>query len=204
MKRIIKNLLPVILAGFIPFSLAFGQEKKNEQKIKVVINDGSGEKTVLDTTYSSGSLPGTITLKDGEVIVLEKAGDNSNNVYSYSISKSTGGKPGTKVIIASAGDESSSRVSNNGEKVIVIKDGKEIDNLKEKTVSVRVSTDDTDTDMETTKYIIAKDGIVVTVQGKDEAKTQEIIKEIKNKLGVKNEGEEKSTVKSDVKKSEKK
>lgn len=204
MKRIIKNLLPVILAGFVPFSLASGQEKKNEQKIKVVINDGSGEKTVLDTTLSGSSLPRTITLKDGEVIVLEKPGDNSKQVYSYSISKSTSGEPGTKVIIASAGDENSSWIANNGEKVIVIKNGKEIDNLKEKTVSVKVSNDDADSDMETTKYIIAKDGIVVTVEGKDEAKTQELIREIKSKLGVNDEGGEKGTVKTEVKKPEKK
>jgi hypothetical protein len=246
MKRMFKNLLLIILAGFVPLSMAFGQEKKNEQKIKVVINDGSGEKTVIDTTFTGGSLPEKLTLKDGEVIILEKpgtgikpgektkqvfvkvlsdekdakkeekkviiystdsvtvnAGSEGKQVYLYSNSKSTGGKP-TKVIITSAGEGEDLLEEDDGDKVIIIRDGKVLQNKGEKTFDVMVESDDAESDVETTKYVIAKDGLVVTVEGKDEAKVKELIKEVESRLGIKNEGEEKVVVKAEAKKPVKK
>ena len=42
-----------------------------------------------------------------------------------------------------------------------------------------------------TKYVIAKDGVVVTVESKDEAKAKDLIKEIENKLGISEEDNKK-------------
>jgi hypothetical protein len=42
-------------------------------------------------------------------------------------------------------------------------------------------------DSDATKYVVAKDGVIVTVESDDEEKAQEIIKLIQDKLGVKNE-----------------
>src|ERR1035437_10934366 len=42
---------------------------------------------------------------------------------------------------------------------------------------------DNDSTIEKTRYVIAKDGMVVTVEGNDETKTKELVKEIENKLG---------------------
>ena len=53
------------------------------------------------------------------------------------------------------------------------------------------SDDEEDYDTDVTKYIIAKDGVVVTVESDDEEKAKEIIEEIENKLGVKKEKEKK-------------
>jgi hypothetical protein len=59
--------------------------------------------------------------------------------------------------------------------------------------------------MEKTKYVIAKDGMVVTVEGNDETKAKELVKEIEAKLGVKSEGtEKKESVKVESKKTIKK
>ena len=38
--------------------------------------------------------------------------------------------------------------------------------------------------MEKTKYVIAKDGMVVTIEGNDEAKAKEILKDVESRLGV--------------------
>ena len=38
--------------------------------------------------------------------------------------------------------------------------------------------------MEKTKYVIAKDGMVISIEGNDEAKVKEIVKDVESKLGV--------------------
>jgi len=202
MKRMYKLFLLFILAAAIPLTAAIGQEKKNEQKIKIVINDGSGEKTVLDTTFTGGKMPEKIELKDGHVIFL-----GEKHVMAYTTSKSTGGKAGGTIVVKSAGTKEGVWVTDedNGEKVIIIKDGKVIENSGGKVFTVKVGDDEYITDKDVTKYVIAKDGLVVTVEGDDEEKAQALIKEIESKLGVKEEGNvKKEVVKEETKKSVKK
>jgi len=45
-----------------------------------------------------------------------------------------------------------------------------------------------------TKYVIAKDGVVVTVESNDEAKAKDLIKDIENKLGVNKENIDKKEI----------
>jgi hypothetical protein len=253
MKRIIKNLLLILMIGSIPLTMAFGQEKKTEQKIKIVVADKSGTKTVIDTTFTAGSMPDSLVLKDGEIVYLARpekgltisksksgagkvmvtvtaldegdkkkeervmimsgdgvtwttasAGEGKKRVYVYANAEGAGDKPVKKIIISSDGDED---VNFEGEKVIIVKDGKSGKVIKSEggeTFDILIDKDiDTDTDV--IKYVVAKDGMVISVEGKDEAKVKEIMKLIESKLDVKAEGgEKKEVVKTETKKTEKK
>jgi hypothetical protein len=66
---------------------------------------------------------------------------------------------------------------------------------KEKTIEVRVTSDDKEKSVVKTRYVIAKDGMVVTVEGNDEAKAKEIIDEVKAKLGEETKSKEVSKAK---------
>jgi hypothetical protein len=79
---------------------------------------------------------------------------------------------------------SSTEGDSKGTRYIYINEEKKTGKKGEKTVEVKVTTDENNTEVEKTKYIIAKDGMVVTVEGNDEAKAKEIIKEVESKLGV--------------------
>ena len=52
----------------------------------------------------------------------------------------------------------------------------------------RIITDNKESDGERTKYIISKDGMVISVEGNDYAKVKELVKEIENILDVKKDG----------------
>lgn len=238
MERVSKLLFVLILAFSIPFSNASGQDNKNEKKIKVIIVDDSGTKTVIDTAFTGDKIPETITLKDGKVIHLTKKdvdladldsglkgrkilvtvstdldegketsekviimssdsakwtarpGNEKGHVYVYSSSKSTGEKPGKYVVIASTGDKLPELEDENG---IIISTGKVIRHDGDKSFSIVVD-EDSDSDSDVTKYVIAKDGVVVTIESDDEAKAKELMKEIESRLDAK----------ADTKKTEKK
>jgi len=98
---------------------------------------------------------------------------------------------------------STSEGDSKGSKYIYINKDKNTGEKGEKTVEVKVTTDENNT-VEKTKYVIAKNGMVVTVEGNDEAKVKEIIKEIESKLGVsKDDKNTKQIVKEETKKSKK-
>jgi hypothetical protein len=249
MKRVFKYLALIILAGSVPLTMSFGQENKSEKKIKVVIDDGSGARTVLDTTFSDGTLPETINLKDWKVVFIgepdkgipnvkpdagtrnvivtvtsddkgekkeekrifvissdsvkwtEKQTEKGKNVYVYTTTESTGGKSGSKVVVSATGSDKSLLEEEDGNQVIVIKDGKMIRSEGGESFNIKVESDDVDSDMETTKYVIAKDGLVITVEGSDEARAKEILKVIESKLDIKSDGGiKKEVVKEETKK----
>jgi|GEM_PF-940718 hypothetical protein len=247
MKVNFKSLLLILLALSVPLSAAISQDKKTEKKIKVIVDDGSGAKTVIDTTFTNGPLPDSVILKNGKVIYFEGAGkevmnekspgkvhvtvtstgndekykeqtvivtsddaagnrktegDGTKHVYAYSSASSSGDKPESHTIVVTDGD---SDLMTGGEKVIIIKDGKTIENDGDKTVNILVRHGDNDSEAEMTKYVIAKDGVVVTVESNDEAKAKDLVKEIEEKLGVnKEENNKKVTVKTETKKTVKK
>jgi hypothetical protein len=255
MKRISRNLLIVLMTGLLPLSMAFGQEKKSEQKVKIVVVDKAGTKTVIDTTFTAGSMPDSITLDNGKVVYFGKPGtgmthfsvdDDKGNIYvtctvdddgektsgekviimsgdkgEWTVAPSTGttshvyvhassddkdAKTEKHVIVASAGSEDAIWEETDGKKVIIVKDGKVLTGGADgETYHITVESDDVDTDADVTKYVIAKDGVVVTVESNDEAKAKEIIKEIESKLDVKADaGADKEVVKTETKKAVKK
>jgi hypothetical protein len=56
----------------------------------------------------------------------------------------------------------------------------------EKSVRV-INENQTSGNDEKTKYVIAKNGIIVSIEGNDEAKIQELVTEIKKKLDISND-----------------
>jgi ABC-type Na+ efflux pump permease subunit len=181
MRRILSTITVAILIYLIPFSIVTGQEKKNEQKIKIVVDDGSGTKVVIDTIIIAETATDSIKLKDGKVIYI----GNLSGDYD---SKAHKGKSEVKCrVISSMSDE-----GGKGEKYIYINEGKVPEKEIEKTFDVYVSNDDRDSTVEMTKYVIAKDGLVVTVEGKDETKAKDLVDEIRNKMGIKNDGTDKN------------
>lgn len=161
----------------LPMSMVKAQEKKSEQKIKIIVSDGSGTKVVIDTLIKDGHSNDSIRVKGGKVIFIGDSGDLTGM-------KHTDGSEKVYVYVSS-GDKN---------------EKKDID----KTFDVSVTNDDTDSSVEKTRYVITKDGMVVTVEGTDEAKVKDLIKEIENKMGVKSEDSgKKVTINVETKKSEK-
>jgi hypothetical protein len=227
MKSISKNLFLILLAVTIPFMMASGQDKRSEKKVKIIVSDKDGTKTIIDTTFTGDSTPDSIALKNGKVIFFEtpgtvttsiKSGEGKENIYVTTTidEEKDGEKSKEENVIIMSGDKGEWTVTPSSgtskhvyafasdddkggktEKHVIVKSTGNKDAVWEdkdgKTFHVTVtSNNDTDTDM--TKYVIAKDGVVVTVESNDEARAKEIIKVIESKLDVKTEGAEKKEV----------
>lgn len=230
----------------IPFSLVIGQEKKSEQKIKIIVDDGSGTKVVIDTIYYNSPKPDSIKLSDGTVIYMKQTGDERNfkhhegrnhiivtassdgkgdskafkEVTVVSSDSLYSGKPGDSTYVVKyyntvmnegKGGEKykvitrkSGAVSDKGE-VICINKGINHEKEPENNIDMYVSDSSGDSTIEKSRYVIALDGMVVTIEGNDEAKTKELANEIESRLGVKSEGtQKKGTAKVESKKTVKK
>jgi hypothetical protein len=90
MKRTIISISAAFLISLVSFSSASGQEKKSEQKIKIVIADGSGEKVVIDTVMNDKMSTDTVTIHGGTVYVYSSSNSAGNktdgDTYSYHMS----------------------------------------------------------------------------------------------------------------------
>jgi len=199
MKRIIRTIFLLLLAVTIPLVMASGQDKKEEKKIKIVIDEGSGSKTVLDTVIVGTSSLEKIELKDGTMLFI---GNPDTDLREVTEGKSVivtmesdeeGGKGVTKTIYVTSGDSSTWTAASAGEKghVYVISSNKNTGGKSEKHIVVSSSGDNAvewvGKDTDATKYVVAKDGVVVTVESNDEEKAKEILQLIQDKLGVKSE-----------------
>lgn len=188
----------------MPFASILGQGKKSEQKIKIIVNDGSDTKVIIDTVLTGDNGPDSLILKDGSVLRLKHPhGDRNHRLFVIS-SDSKDGKDITKEITVISSDSMdmheddhgnvmyyrNDRDGNHGYKVIsrsrgdmvwVGKDGHE----KEGDDTFTMHIDD-DQNVDKTRFVIAKDGMVVTIEGADEAKAKDLAKEIEKRLGVDN------------------
>jgi hypothetical protein len=194
MKRVFKILFLLLLTVSVTVSLAFGQEKKTERKVKVVVDDGSGAETVLDTTITGSTMPEIITLKNGKVIFIGEPGEKDK-------SDTRTEKVYVTVTKSDEGDKE------NEEKIVVItgNDAKWTASSKSAHKSDIYLESDDNSDTGSTKFIIAKDGMVVTVEGKDEVKVEKMRKEIETILDVRNDEDPgKESVKTITKKPVKK
>jgi hypothetical protein len=212
MKRRIIYAAAFIL--MIPFSFTSAQNKKSEQKIKIVVNNGSGSKVLIDTVFSDSKGPDSLKLKDGTVVYLNHPdneagylnhkGEDHFFVTSSSDGKEHGREYKEVTVIASdsaardgnvryySNSSSSSNSNSNSDNhhkkyKIVTRNSQDSGD----TYDVSVNKSDNDSTINRTKYVIAKDGMVVTVEGNDEARAKELVKEIENKLGVNNENDKK-------------
>lgn len=211
MRKILKSACIALFTLGLPGSLVFGQDLKSEQKIKIVVDEGSGKKVVIDTVFKNSPMPDSLVLKDGTVILINHPGEEQGliqhkkgDVYFYSNSESEDNKEGTSnsnyhVITRTSHD--------NGDKTetISIKSYNSSADPEDKTFDVYVADDDKDSKADKSRYVIAKDGVVITVEGSDEAKTQGLVREIETLMGVsKDDSGKKVTVKTETKKTIKK
>jgi hypothetical protein len=245
MKRIFQIISSVLFICLVPFTQVTAQNRKSEQKIKIISDDGSGSKVVLDTLIQGDNVMDSIRLKTGKVIFinhpdsetdLKNNGDTNqifvilsddgkeskkevktititssdsaglkkvtkgNKVFVYNSSKEPHGNSRYKIIT-----EDTEREGENDGKIIYIDNGNTSDKKTEKSYSTTVTTGDKGSSVEKTTYVIAKDGMVVTVEGNDEAKAKKLISEIEKKMNALSEGSvKKEVVKTETKKATKK
>jgi hypothetical protein len=198
-----KNTFKIITSAFIiclfQFSFAAGQEKKSELKMKIVVIDDSGKKTELDTLFKDSDKIDSIIMKDGKVICLndlEEGADLDNKCKEqYTITVSTDGKSTKKVIKCIDKDENCK-----GEKLIVTRDGKCLEKGGPEMFRYKFNSDKEEPVGEKTKYVIKKNGMVISVEGDDYNKVKELVKDIESNLDSKpNTTEKGMAVKEDVK-----
>jgi hypothetical protein len=249
MRKIIKPICFAFFILLLPFSLAIGQDMKNEQKIKIVVDEGTGKKVIADTVFNNNSMPDSLILKDGTVVLIKHTGNESglkhNNgrdhtIMTYSSNGKDDGKTYKEITIISSdslnmkepdkkgdlyfysnsGSEESKdgtgdrkyrvitrRSHDNGDRseTILINKNTSSGDADDKTLDVYVSDDNKDSKIEKSRYVIAKDGIVVTVEGSDETKTKELVREIETRMGVNKEEQAKNeTANPETKKTTKK
>ncbi|MDP4222147.1 MAG: hypothetical protein Q8868_02440 [Bacteroidota bacterium] len=191
-----KRPLTVLSAGLLsllPFSLAHGQEKKNEEKVKIIISDKEGTKTIIDTTFTGDNKIDSIRLKNGSILYLRKHRPGNEKDLSAIVDKNGD----NYIVYAGSGDENSergkryriiTRVEKDGDKTgsryIYVNSDNDQNDLNNEFFDTGVDNNEFDHDTDKTRHVIAKDGIVVTIEGKDEAKVQEVAKEIEKTLDI--------------------
>jgi len=199
MKRITRITLLIILACALPFVFVSAQDKKEEKKIKIIVDDGSGNKTLLDTVIIRSGSPEKIELKDGTIVFIGKPEMNIEDLPEGKrviVSVETDGegeKQIEKSVYVTSPDSPSWTVASSGEKghVYVVSSGKDTGSKSEKHIVISSSGDEpvewVSEDYDATRYVVAKDGVVVTVESDDQKKAEEILKVVQDRLGVKNE-----------------
>jgi hypothetical protein len=190
----------ILLACLAPFTLVSGQEKKSEQKIKIVVSDGKGEKTVIDTVLTGTAMKDSIRLKDGKVIYIGHSADGleeNSNIYVFSHSgtaeteqagdhktmawvSASSDSPENKVIVINS--DAISATSGTVPHAVIVKKGHDLGNA------------------EKTRYVISRDGMVISVEGDDYAKVKGIVDEIEAKLNADKPAAEKSEAAKNQKK----
>lgn len=145
------------------------------KKIKIIINDKDGEKVVIDTIMTGENSVKTITLDGGKMIFIS---DGSSHKHS-----------GEKHVTVTVTDD---ETVEKGTEHHVSSD-----------VAVWTTKDDgNESSIDKTRFVVAKDGMVVTVEGENEEQAKELMKIIEEHLGV-NKEEEVKQEKSEQKKNKK-
>jgi hypothetical protein len=203
-----KNIVGITLASLflftMPFSVIKAQEKKSEQKIRIITNDGSGEKVVIDTVFS-GESPESLKLKDGSTVYIKHGSEDEDLIHADGahhifVTSSSDGKDGNKTseitiiqsdsISAGKGDVIFYSSAGSGDSKGDVHYKVVSKNTKNEQGSDKfMSVDKVDSSSDKSRYIIAKDGMVITIEGSDEAKTKALAKEIEEMAGVKSEEE---------------
>jgi hypothetical protein len=193
MKRINRIFAASIVTILIPFAITAGQDMKNEQRIKIVIAEDDGSKVILDTLITGKSVSDSIVLKDGHTIYLAKEGSDG--------APGTGGS--TKYIITSASPAGNDDRRQVNKEITIISSDSDMANQKgmdkakqvnceslvnEKKYTYTIESENTDADSEIAKYVISRDGVVITVEGSDYTKVKEIIKDIEKTLETQEQG----------------
>ena len=185
-----KALLTICILMLLSTSVSSGQDEPKEQRIKVIVSDKEGEKVMIDTVIK-GRLPGdTVIMRDGNCVRIK--GNNDTNgqgrLNSYTITTTTSGsKNGKKgirkeiTIVSSDKDEDLSSAGN-GHKIAVREDLANQSAEASDSISALQQGG-----KEMTKYIIRKNGMVITIEGTDYEKVRILQEEIENLLKTREE-----------------
>jgi len=165
------TVLSILIFSFITLSVVSGQEKKNEEKVKVVVSDKSGTKVIKDTVITWVGESDTINMKSGKVIIISDESGDSH------------GKCKQVKVIAHVDKDG----KGSDQQYVYINKGKETDHSGDETFDIMVSDDEFDNDLDKTRYVISKNGITVSVEGEDEILIKELVKEIEKKLDINND-----------------
>jgi hypothetical protein len=182
-KRIINFHAIIFVLLTVPVAIATGQDKKTEQRIKIVFAGDDGRNVVLDTLITGSQRCDSIILKDGNTLYLAELPSDSmaaGKGMKYIVTTtSTGQKEGKKEITRKI-----TVISSDSDKEDISVDGKCGNMTWVPAVSGNkyTFTENENKDTESTKYVISRDGISVTVEGSDYAKVKEIVNKIENTL----------------------
>ena len=167
MKRIIKFFLTALLILFVPVASTIAQEQKSTKKIKVIVEDKEGSRVIIDSTFNSMLSIDTIRTKDGNMIFIGKhdgnsdAEKNGNEMMLWTLKEK--GSNGSVIYI------------NEGSPVKITEGGKRF--------SLEVISEDGGQGTQKSNYVIAKDGMVITIEGGDEEKVRKMGELIETQMG---------------------
>ena len=198
MKRIGQIAVTLILLILIPAGFISGQEKKEQKQIKVIVSDKDGKQSIIiDTTFNGDD--GDFKMVEGHPITIME-GDGGEKVVIV--------KSGSHAGTGEAGQTMTLSALSSGENGNVVYVTKGHQGMKDGEVkyNIEVRQDESGNKTEKTSYVMAKDGMVVTIEGGSEEKVKELASLIESKLGVgKNDKSAKTeVVKEETKKTTKK
>jgi hypothetical protein len=199
MERI-KIVLVTLIVSLLALPLVSGQDQKSEKRIKIVVANESGTIEEIDTVFTDNAVPDSIKLTDGKVIFIGPGGNGRSLIArsgkGHFVIVSSDDEDIRKEIIISSSDSLkwSVKPGEEEEGIIIYSDDRVIRGSGEKTIDVIVTNDDNDGDTEKSRFVIAKDGIVVSVEGNDEAKVKKIVDVIEKKLDINEEDTEGKTI----------
>lgn len=168
-----------ILAGFLVFTLPLAITNAQEKKIKVIVEEDSGKKVLIDTVFSNSNPVDSLKLKDGGMVYMGRHRVRLKD--SHPVKEKY-------VVVTVQGDENPDRELSEIEEIdsdTVC--NPEMTGKSRHEVFIYNNSDDRDEkaeikDTDKTRFVIAKNGIVVSIEGDDEAKVQELAREIEMKL----------------------
>jgi ABC-type Na+ efflux pump permease subunit len=187
MNRIDKIIVASLLAIIVPVAFVTGQDKKSEQRIKIVVSDDGGTKTVIDTLITGDAARDSLVLKDGKTIYLTQSENNGSDAYGgakqYVVTTTVTDGNDTKKevtkeirIISSDSDMQTDPGNGKGKQARceeMVNGGK---------YSYTIVSSDKEPGSDMAKYVISKDGLRITVEGSDYDKVKEVIKNIEKSL----------------------
>jgi hypothetical protein len=182
MKRLFKIVISAFIFGLLPLSILSGQEKKSEQKVKIIVDDGTGTKVVIDTLIQDGIEMKTFTLKDGKTVFIGHSADDADLVSDggtkqFIVKVTTDGddtKEDTREITIFSSDSVKWTAVNKNDRATGKEDGE--------TFTYRIRSGSKESDSEMTRYVIKKDGMVISIEGNEYEKVKELEKEIQDKI----------------------
>jgi hypothetical protein len=153
MNRIYKIIVVSLLVLMMPAVFASGQDKKTEQRIKIIVAEDGGPKVLIDTLITGDSPKDSLILKEGKTIYLTRAeSDDSDKQSTHENGKCkkahceelvSGGKY-TCTIVSDSKESDSEKakyiISRDGLRITV--EGSDYDKVKEITRDIEKTFDD--------------------------------------------------------------